>query len=70
MKVVDRGMLAGRNKLSRAQIKIDILGLLDNPFLPTFYSQFQTDKFSCFLMELCSAGDHYILRQRQPDTLQ
>ncbi|XP_041008401.1 serine/threonine-protein kinase D6PK [Juglans microcarpa x Juglans regia] len=66
MKVMDKGMLAGRKKLVRAQTERDILGLLDHPFLPTLYSHFETDKFSCLLMEFCSGGDLHTLRQRQP----
>ncbi|KAI4347637.1 hypothetical protein L6164_008431 [Bauhinia variegata] len=66
MKVMDKGMLAGRKKLARAQTERDILGLLDHPFLPTLYSHFETEKFSCLLMEFCSGGDLHTLRQRQP----
>ncbi|CAI9109609.1 OLC1v1009458C1 [Oldenlandia corymbosa var. corymbosa] len=66
MKVMDKGMLAGRKKMARAQTEREILGLLDHPFLPTLYSHFETEKFSCLLMEFCSGGDLHILRQRQP----
>ncbi|KAG5245707.1 hypothetical protein OIU78_020385 [Salix suchowensis] len=66
MKVMDKGMLAGRKKLLRARTEREILGLLDHSFLPTLYSHFETDKFSCLLMEFCSGGDLHILRQRQP----
>ncbi|GAB4832179.1 Serine/threonine-protein kinase d6pkl2 [Ancistrocladus abbreviatus] len=65
MKVMDKGLLAGRKKLLRAQTEREILGLLDHPFLPTLYSHFETDKFSCLLMEFCNGGDLHILRQRQ-----
>lgn len=65
MKVMDKRMLAGRKKLMRAQTEREILGLLDHPFLPTLYSHFETDKFSCLLMEFCSGGDLHLLRQRQ-----
>ncbi|PIA62391.1 hypothetical protein AQUCO_00200411v1 [Aquilegia coerulea] len=66
MKVMDKGLLEGRRKLSRAQTEKEILGLLDHPFLPTLYSHFETEKFSCLLMEYCSGGDLHTLRQRQP----
>lgn len=66
MKVMDKGMLAGRKKLLRAQTEREIMGLLDHPFLPTLYSYFETEKFSCLLMEFCSGGDLHTLRQRQP----
>ncbi|XP_054781303.1 serine/threonine-protein kinase D6PKL2 [Prosopis cineraria] len=65
MKVMDKGTLAGRKKLARAQTERDILGLLDHPFLPSLYSHFETEKFSCLLMEFCSGGDLHTLRQRQ-----
>lgn len=65
MKVMDKGMLAGRKKLIRAQTEREILSSLDHPFLPTLYSHFETEKFSCLLMEFCSGGDLHILRQRQ-----
>ncbi|GFY84945.1 protein kinase superfamily protein [Actinidia rufa] len=58
-------MTLGRKKLVRAQTEREILGLLDHPFLPTLYSHFETEKFSCLLMEFCSGGDLHILRQRQ-----
>ncbi|CAD6251070.1 unnamed protein product [Miscanthus lutarioriparius] len=66
MKVMDKGSLAGRNKLARAETEREILGLLDHPFLPTLYSHFQTDKFCCLLMEYCCGGNLHSLRQRQP----
>ncbi|KAK9116955.1 hypothetical protein Sjap_015902 [Stephania japonica] len=66
VKVMDKGLLEGRRKLSRAQTEREILGLLDHPFLPTLYSHFETEKFSCLLMEYCSGGDLHTLRQRQP----
>ncbi|WRX21394.1 Protein kinase domain - like 10 [Theobroma cacao] len=65
IKVMDKGMLAGRKKLIRAQTEREILSSLDHPFLPTLYSHFETEKFSCLLMEFCSGGDLHILRQRQ-----
>ncbi|KAL6877503.1 hypothetical protein ACP4OV_012718 [Aristida adscensionis] len=67
MKVMDKGSLAGRNKLARAQTERDILGLLDHPFLPTLYSHFETHKFYCLLMEYCSGGNLHSLRQKQPN---
>ncbi|GER35794.1 protein kinase [Striga asiatica] len=66
MKVMDKGMLVSRRKVGRAQMERDILGMLDHPFLPTLYSHFETEKFSCLLMEFCSGGDLHLLRQRQP----
>jgi len=50
----------------RAQTEREILSCLDHPFLPTLYSHFETDKFSCLVMEFCSGGDLHTFRQRQP----
>ncbi|CAH9143474.1 unnamed protein product [Cuscuta epithymum] len=67
MKVMDKGSLASRNKLIRAQTEREILGLLDHPFLPTLYSYFETEKFYCLVMEFCSGGNLHTLRQKQPN---
>ncbi|KAK4744842.1 hypothetical protein SAY87_011154 [Trapa incisa] len=66
MKVMDKASLASRNKLNRAQTEREILQLLDHPFLPTLYTHFETDRFSCLVMEFCPGGDLHNLRQRQP----
>ncbi|THU70499.1 hypothetical protein C4D60_Mb08t25660 [Musa balbisiana] len=66
MKVMDKQSLASRKKLHRAQTEREILQCLDHPFLPTLYTHFETDKFSCLVMEFCPGGDLHTLRQRQP----
>ncbi|CAL5340343.1 hypothetical protein CsSME_00024331 [Camellia sinensis var. sinensis] len=66
MKVMDKASLASRKKLPRAQTEREILQLLDHPFLPTLYTHFETDRFSCLVMEYCPGGDLHTLRQRQP----
>ncbi|KAJ7541752.1 hypothetical protein O6H91_10G074700 [Diphasiastrum complanatum] len=66
MKVMDKGSLASRKKLLRAQTEREILSSLDHPFLPTLYTHFETEKFSCLVMEFCMGGDLHTLRQRQP----
>ncbi|RWV98768.1 hypothetical protein BHE74_00010533 [Ensete ventricosum] len=66
MKVMDKGSLASRKKLLRSQTEREILQSLDHPFLPTLYAHFETDKFSCLVMEFCPGGDLHTLRQRQP----
>ncbi|KAJ8532497.1 hypothetical protein K7X08_012420 [Anisodus acutangulus] len=66
MKVMDKASLASRKKLLRAQTERKILQSLDHPFLPTLYSHFETEKFSCLVMEFCPGGDLHTLRQRQP----
>ncbi|WOG98485.1 hypothetical protein DCAR_0417828 [Daucus carota subsp. sativus] len=65
MKVMDKALLASRKKLLRAQTEREILQSLDHPFLPTLYTHFETDKFSCLVMEFCPGGDLHTLRQRQ-----
>ncbi|KAJ0044658.1 hypothetical protein Pint_03802 [Pistacia integerrima] len=66
MKVMDKTSLAKRKKLLRAQTEREILQSLDHPFLPSLYTHFETDKFSCLVMEFCPGGDLHTLRQRQP----
>ncbi|GKV07798.1 hypothetical protein SLEP1_g19519 [Rubroshorea leprosula] len=66
MKVMDKANLVSRKKLLRAQIEREILQSLDHPFLPTLYTHFETEKFSCLVMEFCPGGDLHALRQRQP----
>ncbi|KAB1218864.1 Protein kinase G11A [Morella rubra] len=44
MKVMDKGSLASRKKLLRAQTEREILQSLDHPFLPTLYTHFETDR--------------------------
>ncbi|XP_055809217.1 serine/threonine-protein kinase D6PK-like [Solanum dulcamara] len=66
MKVMDKASLATRKKLTRSRTEKEILQLLDHPFLPTLYTHFETDRFSCLVMEYCPGGDLHTLRQRQP----
>ncbi|OAY31654.1 protein kinase PINOID 2 [Manihot esculenta] len=65
MKVVDKEALAIRNKLQRAEMEKEILGMLDHPFLPTLYAEFEASHYSCLVMEYCPGGDLYAARQRQ-----
>ncbi|XP_004248529.1 serine/threonine-protein kinase D6PK-like [Solanum lycopersicum] len=66
MKVMDKASLASRKKLTRSRTEKEILQLLDHPFLPTLYTHFETNRFSCLVMEYCPGGDLHTLRQRQP----
>ncbi|GMI81221.1 PINOID2, AGC VIIIa Kinase 1-10 [Hibiscus trionum] len=66
MKVVDREALAIRKKLQRADMEKEILGMLDHPFVPTLYAEFEASHYSCLVMEYCPGGDLYVARQRQP----
>ncbi|GLU01557.1 hypothetical protein SLE2022_188630 [Rubroshorea leprosula] len=66
MKVVDREVLAIRKKLQRANMEKEILGMLDHPFLPTLYVEFEASHYSCLVMEYCPGDELYAVRQRQP----
>ncbi|XP_030518521.1 serine/threonine-protein kinase D6PK [Rhodamnia argentea] len=66
MKAMDKPALTNRKKLARALMERDILQSLDHPFLPTLYVHFETEKFSCLVLEFCPGGDLHTLRQRQP----
>lgn len=66
MKIMNKTELATRKKLLRVQTEREILQSLDHPFLPTLYAHFETQTFSCLVMEFCPGGDLHALRQRQP----
>ncbi|KAK9093301.1 hypothetical protein Syun_028212 [Stephania yunnanensis] len=66
MKVVDKQVLAVKKKMNRAETEKRILKMLDHPFLPTLYTDFEASHFSCVVMEFCSAGDLHSLRHKQP----
>ncbi|KAM1046740.1 hypothetical protein ACFX2I_026132 [Malus domestica] len=66
MKVVDREALAIRKKLHRAEMEKEILDMLDHPFLPTLYAEFDASHYSCLVMEFCPGGDLYVARQGLP----
>ncbi|KAF0890124.1 hypothetical protein E2562_037926 [Oryza meyeriana var. granulata] len=67
MKVVDRRAVAKKQKLERAAAEKRILRLLDHPFLPTLFADFDaTRHFSCVVMEFCPGGDLHSLRHRMP----
>ncbi|KAL4563552.1 hypothetical protein LXL04_027595 [Taraxacum kok-saghyz] len=66
MKVVDREVLALKKKIQRAATERKILNMLDHPFLPSLYAQFEASHFSCVVMEYCSGGDLHSLRHKQP----
>ncbi|KAG8049262.1 hypothetical protein GUJ93_ZPchr0009g1034 [Zizania palustris] len=67
MKVVDRRAVAKKHKVERAAAEKRILRLLDHPFLPTLFADFDaTPNFSCVVMEFCPGGDLHSLRHRMP----
>ncbi|KAG6583864.1 Protein kinase PINOID [Cucurbita argyrosperma subsp. argyrosperma] len=66
MKVVDKDALELKKKVHRAEMERKILKMLDHPFLPTLYAEFEASHFSCIVMEFCSGGDLHSLRHKQP----
>ncbi|XP_076940005.1 protein kinase PINOID-like [Bidens hawaiensis] len=66
MKVVNKEVLALKKKIQRAATEKKILNMLDHPFLPSLYAQFEASHFSCVVMEYCSGGDLHSLRHLQP----
>ncbi|KAB1219229.1 Protein kinase PINOID [Morella rubra] len=66
MKLVDKEALAKKKKVQRAEMERKILKMLDHPFLPTLYAEFEASHFSCIVMEFCSDGDLHSLRHKQP----
>lgn len=68
IKIVDKQALARKKKLGRADTERRILRVLDHPFLPTLYADFDASPhYSCVVMEYCIGGDLHSLRHRQPD---
>lgn len=66
LKVVDKEALAAKKKAHRAEMEREILKMLDHPFLPTLYAEFEASHFSCVLMEFCPGGDLHSLRHKLP----
>ncbi|CAL0334679.1 unnamed protein product [Lupinus luteus] len=66
MKVVDKEAVVLKKKEQRAEMERKILKMLDHPFLPTLYAEFEASHFSCIVMEFCSGGDLHSLRHKHP----
>ncbi|KAK6150124.1 hypothetical protein DH2020_017649 [Rehmannia glutinosa] len=66
MKVVDKEVLALKKKTQRAETERKIMRMLDHPFLPSLFAEFEASHFSCVVMEYCSGGDLHSLRHKQP----
>lgn len=65
MKVVDKEAIAVKKKVERAEMERKILKMVDHPFLPNLYAEFEYSHFSCIVMEYCSGGDLHSLRLKQ-----
>ncbi|KAG8483489.1 hypothetical protein CXB51_023102 [Gossypium anomalum] len=58
-KVMDKKELASRSKEGRARTEVEILKLLDHPFLPSLYAAIDSPKWLCLLTEFFQAvGQH------------
>lgn len=66
MKVVDKDVVEKKQKGQRAEMERRILKMVDHPFLPTLYADFEASRFSCIVMEYCSGGDLHSLRHTHP----
>lgn len=66
MKVVDKEAAAAKRKLGRAETEREILRMLDHPFLPTLFAEFEASHYSCSVMEFCPGGDLHAALHRQP----
>ncbi|CAJ2658672.1 protein kinase G11A [Trifolium pratense] len=64
MKVVDKDAVALKKKSHRAEMERKIIKMLDHPFLPSLYAEFEASHYSCIVMEYCSGGDLHSLRHR------
>ncbi|XP_031483586.1 protein kinase PINOID-like [Nymphaea colorata] len=65
MKVVDKEVVVRRGKVGRAEVERKVLRMVDHPFLPTLYAEFEASHFAFLVMEFCSGGDLHTLRHRQ-----
>ncbi|GAA0151109.1 hypothetical protein LIER_09900 [Lithospermum erythrorhizon] len=66
MKVVDKVVLAMKKKVQRAETERKIMRMLNHPFLPTLFAEFEASQFCCVVMEFCENGDLHSLRNKQP----
>nr|ACT35019.1 phytochrome 3 [Menisciopsis lakhimpurensis] len=66
LKAMDKSMMLNRNKVHRARVEREILGMMDHPFLPTLYASFQTKSHICLVMDFCPRGDLFLLQDKQP----
>nr|ACT35017.1 phytochrome 3 [Coniogramme intermedia var. glabra] len=67
LKAMDKSMMLHRNKVHRARVEREILGMMDHPFLPTLYASFQTKTHVCLIMDFCPRGDLFLLQDKQPN---
>ncbi|KAH9310798.1 hypothetical protein KI387_025833, partial [Taxus chinensis] len=66
LKTMNRVILQRLNKLKSIQNEIEILEMLDHPFLPNLYHSFQMGACTFIVMDYCPGGDLYGLQRKQP----
>ncbi|GLJ43579.1 hypothetical protein SUGI_0906890 [Cryptomeria japonica] len=66
LKTMNRVILEKINKAKSIQNEIEILEMLDHPFLPTLYHSFQIGASTVAVMDYCPGGDLYGLQRKQP----
>nr|AHZ63878.1 phototropin [Selaginella kraussiana] len=66
MKSMDKSMMINRNKVHRACVEREIMGMMDHPFLPTLYASFQTPTHVCLVTDLCPGGELFLVMEKQP----
>ncbi|KAK4791189.1 hypothetical protein SAY86_031602 [Trapa natans] len=61
-----QGGVGYEEEAAEGGVEKEILGMLDHPFLPTLYAEFDVSHYSCLVMEFCPGGDLYAARLRRP----
>nr|AML77539.1 putative LOV domain-containing protein [Selaginella wallacei] len=66
MKSMDKATMINRNKVHRACVEREIVGMMDHPFLPTLYASFQTATHACLVTDFCPGGELFLVMDKQP----
>ena len=66
IKAMDKAVVRSREKVQRMAMEVEVLEMVDHPFLPTLYAHLDTERFCFLVMDFCSGGDLHALRHRQP----
>ena len=66
IKAMDKAVVRSREKVQRMAMEVEVLAMVDHPFLPTLYAHLDTDRFCFLVMDFCAGGDLHALLHRQP----
>ena len=66
IKAMDKAVVRSREKVQRMTMEVEVLEMVDHPFLPTLYAHLETERFCFLVMDFCAGGDLHALRHRQP----